>query len=258
MSSSSIPLKSSNVSGGGAVGGGVAGAQPLRINLEPVAGASAGAQTVGLVPATIGGGGVAAMATPSTSYTSLYTGRHHSPGSLMTPKSEALAMVGAAQRDEATDAHRWRQRFEPRVVELIDVVIGAVTEHDLLSADPQSDGEEKGWHSEAIADHTKRQQRLILTRACFSSLLCSVEVDLHLHARLFVGLAGAIHACEPVAFHAHWRRARPSLPRVPSTAFFCPAPPARARASGLTLVRAPPSPQAWRRAPRVRGDLPRG
>jgi hypothetical protein len=49
-------------------------------------------------------------------YTDLYTGRHSSPGSIMTPKSEALALVGAAQRDEASDANCWRQRLEPRVV----------------------------------------------------------------------------------------------------------------------------------------------
>ena len=52
----------------------------------------------------------------SSSYATRYDNRINSPGSLMSPKSEAGALVGAPARDESTDEAKWRMRVEPRVV----------------------------------------------------------------------------------------------------------------------------------------------
>lgn len=52
----------------------------------------------------------------SSSYATRYEGRINSPGSLMSPKSNAAALVGASARDESAEESRWRMRLEPRVV----------------------------------------------------------------------------------------------------------------------------------------------
>ncbi len=52
----------------------------------------------------------------SNSYASRYENRTNSPGSLMSPKSDAAALVGAYARDETPEAAQWRMRLEPRVV----------------------------------------------------------------------------------------------------------------------------------------------
>ena len=52
----------------------------------------------------------------SVTYLARYRSRMGSPGSLMSPNSDAGALIGAAQRDESSDAARWRMRVEPRAV----------------------------------------------------------------------------------------------------------------------------------------------
>lgn len=51
----------------------------------------------------------------TSSYQVRYGNRINSPGSLMSPKSEAGALMGAV-RDETTEENAWRLRVEPRVV----------------------------------------------------------------------------------------------------------------------------------------------
>ena len=52
----------------------------------------------------------------SASYLARYGSRMGGPGSLMSPNSDAGALIGAAQRDESSHAARWRMRVEPRAV----------------------------------------------------------------------------------------------------------------------------------------------
>ena len=52
----------------------------------------------------------------SASYLARYGSRMGGPGSLMSPNSDAGALIGAAQRDESSDAAQWRMRVEPRAV----------------------------------------------------------------------------------------------------------------------------------------------
>ena len=52
----------------------------------------------------------------SSSYATRYESRINSPGSLMSPHSEAAALLGASARDESTEEAQWRMRVEPRVV----------------------------------------------------------------------------------------------------------------------------------------------